>query len=72
MDTADILARIRYERQILALLDHPKIARLIDGATTAEGMPYFVMEYVEGERIDRYSNSGRLSTCERLQLFQAV
>ncbi len=72
MDSAEILARFRYERQILASLDHPNIARLIDGGTMAEGMPYFVMEYVEGERIDRYCNAHKLSTRERLQLFRTV
>src|SRR6185369_2543892 len=48
MDSEDILQRFRNERQILASLDHPNIARLLDGGTTDDGLPYFVMEYVEG------------------------
>src|SRR5713226_10136611 len=51
LDTEDILRRFRNERQILAQLDHPNIARLIDGGTTEDGLPYFVMEYVNGEPI---------------------
>ena len=72
LDTEDILRRFRNERQILAQLDHPNIARLIDGGTTDEGLPYFVMEYVEGEPIDRYSEARRLALQERLQLFRKV
>ncbi len=49
-----VLSRFRNERQILASLDHPHIARLLDGGTTPEGAPYFVMELIEGEAIDRY------------------
>ena len=49
MDTDSILRRFKNERQILASLDHPNIAKLLDGGTTADGLPYFVMEYVEGE-----------------------
>lgn len=51
LDTEDILSRFRNERQILAQLDHPNIARLIDGGTTADGLPYFVMEYVPGRTL---------------------
>src|SRR5262245_3920270 len=54
MDTDDILARFRLERQVLARLEHPNIARLIDGGATEDGLPYLVMEYVEGVPIDRY------------------
>jgi serine/threonine protein kinase len=54
-DPAFIQQRFRHERQILADLDHPNIARLIDGGSTEEGAPYFVMEYVEGLPIDQYS-----------------
>jgi len=68
----EILRRFRNERQILAGLDHPFIARLLDGGTTPEGMPYVVMEYVEGEPIDRYCDNRRLSIEERLKLFQDV
>ena len=54
LDTDDILRRFRTERQILAQLDHPNIARLIDGGTSEDGLPYFVMEYVQGEPISTY------------------
>ncbi|HRH43192.1 MAG TPA: protein kinase, partial [Pyrinomonadaceae bacterium] len=57
MDTDDILRRFRHERQILAQLEHPNIAHLIDGGTTKDGLPFFVMEYVEGEDIISYSES---------------
>ena len=68
-------AVVRYfkrERQILAGLDHPNIAKLLDGGTTDDGLPYFVMEYVEGQRIDTYCNEHRLPIVERLRLFQVV
>ncbi len=68
----EILRRFRNERQILAGLDHPYIARLLDGGTTPDGLPYVVMEYVEGEPIDRYCNNHRLSIKERLKLFRDV
>lgn len=68
----EILRRFRNERQILAGLDHPYIARLLDGGTTPEGMPYVVMEYVEGEPIDRYCEKHQLSIEERLNLFRKV
>jgi eukaryotic-like serine/threonine-protein kinase len=55
MDTDEILSRFRHERQILASLTHPNIARLLDGGTTRNGLPYFVMEYIEGEPIDQFS-----------------
>jgi serine/threonine protein kinase len=54
MDTESMLRRFRNERQILAGFDHPNIARLLDGDTTEDGLPYFVMEYVEGVPIDEY------------------
>ena len=54
LDTADVRHRFRQERRILAALDHPNIARLLDGGVTPDGRPYFVMEYVEGEPIDAY------------------
>ncbi|HEY7547426.1 MAG TPA: protein kinase, partial [Blastocatellia bacterium] len=72
MDTDFILRRFRNERQILASLDHPNIARLLDGGTTDDGLPYFVMEYIEGQPIGQYLDSMRLSVRERLQLFQRV
>ena len=54
MQSAVTIRRFRNERQTLATLEHPHIARLIDGGTTVEGLPYFVMEYVEGEPLLRY------------------
>ena len=72
LDTDDILQRFRSERQILAILDHPNIARLLDGGTTSDGLPYFVMEYIEGEPIDLYCEQRKLTITERLKLFQGV
>jgi serine/threonine protein kinase/uncharacterized protein HemY len=72
LDTADILRRFRNERQILAQLDHPNIARLIDGGTTKDGLPYFVLEYVRGEPIAAYCTAGALATTDRLALFRKV
>ena len=72
LDTDDILRRFRNERQILAQLDHPNIARLIDGGTTDDGLPYFVMDYVKGEPISAYCDSHRLGTNQRLDLFRKV
>jgi eukaryotic-like serine/threonine-protein kinase len=69
MDTDFIIRRFRNERQILASLDHPHIARLLDGGTTDDGLPYFVMEYVEGQPIHHYCDTQKLSTIERLKLF---
>ena len=64
--------RFRRERQILAGLQHPYIARFLDGGITSEGAPYLVMEYVEGERIDTWCDSRRLSLRARLELFLKV
>ncbi len=72
MDTEDLLRRFRNERQILASLEHPNIARLIDGGMTEDGLPFFVMEYIEGEPLDKYADEHKLSTNERLQLFRTV
>ncbi len=72
MDSDFIVKRFRNERQILATLDHPNIARLLDGGTTEDGLPYFVMEYIEGEPIHFYCDLNRLSLRERLKLFQKV
>ena len=71
-DSGFILNRFRNERQILASLDHPNIARLLDGGTTKEGVPYFVMELVEGRRIDEYCGAHSLNVNERLQLFLKI
>jgi hypothetical protein len=72
MDTAEVLSRFRQERQILARLEHPGIARLLDGGTTPEGRPYFVMEHVEGLPIDEYCRARNLGLDDRLRLFQHV
>ena len=72
MDTAEILRRFRMERQVLAGLDHPNIARLIDAGSASDGSPYLVMEYVEGIPIDQYCEKRKSSITERLQLFRSV
>lgn len=72
MDTDFIVRRFRNERQILASLDHPNIARLLDGGTTEEGLPFFVMEYIEGKPVYRYSDAKKLNINERLQLFRNI
>ncbi len=72
MDTDFIVGRFRNERQILAALNHPNIARLLDGGTTNDGLPYFVMEYIDGLPIHRYCDTGRLNVAERLRLFRHV
>lgn len=72
MDTDFILRRFYTERQILANLDHPHIARLLDGGTTEDGLPYFVMQYVEGEPITQYCERRKLPIRSRLELFQKV
>ena len=64
--------RFRRERQILAGLDHPNIARILDGGTTSTGLPFFVMEYVSGLRIDRYCRENRMDVEGRLDLFSSV
>lgn len=66
------LQRFRRERQILARLEHPNIARLLDGGTTEEGWPYLVMEYIEGQPINEYCAANSLSVAQRLDLFQSV
>src|SRR5688572_6270834 len=65
-------ARLRAERQILANLDHPYIARLIDGGETANGTPYLVIEYVDGKSIEQYCNDNKLGVHARLELFEKV
>ena len=71
-DSPQIIERFRLERETLAALDHPNIARLMDGGTTPEGQPFLVMELVDGEPIDRYCDEQRLSIDERLDLFRKV
>ena len=70
--SADVLERFRLERRILASLDHPNIARLLDAAATDDGHPYFVMEPVEGRPIDEYCDQERLPVSGRLALFQTI
>jgi serine/threonine protein kinase len=72
MDTDFILRRFRKERQILAALDHPHIALLLDGGTTEDGLPYFVMEFIEGQPLYRYCDDHKLSIAERLKLFRSI
>jgi serine/threonine protein kinase len=72
LDTESVEARFRRERQILAGFDHENIARLLDGGTTDEGHPYFVMELVEGMPIDEYCDENRLGIVERIDLFRSV
>ncbi len=72
LDTDDVVRRFRAERQILASLDHPNIARLIDGGSTEDGRPYLVMEYVEGTPITEYCDEHQVSIPRRLTLFETV
>ncbi len=72
MDTDFVLRRFRKERQILAALDHPNIALLLDGGTTEDGLPYFVMEFIEGQPLYQYCDENRLSLKDRLKLFISI
>jgi WD40 repeat protein/serine/threonine protein kinase len=72
MDTAQVVARFEAERQALALMDHPNIARVLDAGTTQEGRPFFVMELVRGVPITAYCDEQRLTLRARLGLFVAV
>lgn len=72
MDTDFILRRFESERRILAGLDHPNIARVLDGGSTEDGLPYFVMELIDGQSILDYCRERTLGTNERLQLFRQV
>lgn len=69
---ADVVRRFHQEREILASLDHPNIARLLDGGTAPDGSPYFVMEYVAGQPIDRYCDEHKLNVTQRVRLFLLV
>jgi serine/threonine protein kinase/tetratricopeptide (TPR) repeat protein len=71
-DTAEILRRFRAERQILARLDHPNIARLLDAGTTDDGLPYFIMDYIVGAPVTRFAIAQMLSTRQRLELFLKI
>lgn len=72
MDSKTVLSRFDAERQALALMDHPNIAKVLDGGTTETGRPFFVMEYVKGVPITEYSDNARLSIAQRLELFVPV
>jgi serine/threonine protein kinase len=72
LDSRDLLNRFRNERQTLAGLDHPNIVKLLDGGSTPEGLPFLVMDYVEGSPIDEYCDRHKLSVDERLHLFGKV
>jgi non-specific serine/threonine protein kinase/serine/threonine-protein kinase len=69
MDTSSVVARFDAERQALAMMEHPCVAKILDAGTTALGRPYFAMEYVRGETITQYCDRHRLSIRERLRLF---
>ncbi len=72
MDSRNVLARFESERQALALMDHPHIARVLDAGTTADGRPFFVMELVKGIPITEYCDAHRLDLNARLELFRQV
>src|ERR1700704_2529371 len=72
MDTKSVIARFEEERQALAMMDHPNIAKVLDGGATETGRPYFVMELVRGTRIIEFCDQNRLPTRERLDLFIQV
>jgi len=72
MDTGQVLARFANERQALAMMDHPNIARIFDAGATPKGRPYFVMEYIEGVPITQYCDRNRFAIGQRLELFLAV
>jgi serine/threonine protein kinase len=72
MDTREVVSRFESERQALALMDHPAIAKVFDAGSTSEGRPYFVMEYVAGIPITEYCDNRKLTTRRRLELFVDV
>ena len=72
MDTGEVLARFAKERQALAMMDHPHIARIFDAGATLKGRPYFVMEYIEGVPITQYCDGKRMTIGQRLELFLTV
>jgi serine/threonine protein kinase/tetratricopeptide (TPR) repeat protein len=72
MDTRQVVARFEAERQALAMMNHPNIAKVIDAGATEAGRPYFVMEYIDGEPITNYCDAHQLNTVERLALFLRV
>src|SRR5438034_2682393 len=72
MDTRQVIARFEAERQALALMDHPNIAKVLDAGTTETGRPYFVMELVKGVPITKFCDENHLTPKERLELFIPV
>jgi serine/threonine protein kinase len=72
IDSGHVLARFEAERQVLAVMDHPNIAKVLDAGATLEGRPYFVMELVKGQPITKYCDEQRLTPEERLELFLPV
>jgi serine/threonine protein kinase len=72
MDTKEVIARFEQERQALAMMDHPHIAKVLDAGATEWGRPYFVMELVRGIKITDYCDKANLSTADRLALFIQV
>ncbi len=72
LDTEEFIARFESERQALAMMDHPSIARVFDAGATEQGRPYFVMEYVDGVPLNEYCDEGRMPVRERLELFMLV
>jgi eukaryotic-like serine/threonine-protein kinase len=72
MDTRQVVARFEAERQALALMDHPNIAKVLDGGTTESGRPYFVMELVKGVPITEYCDQNQVPIRQRLELFASV
>ena len=72
MDSQQVLARFEAERQALAMMDHPNIARVLDGGMTEQGRPYFAMEYVKGVPLTEYCDNAKLSLKERLELFVPI
>src|SRR4029079_5545051 len=72
MDSDEVLRRFRQERQILAQLEHPHIARLLDGGTTEDGLSFLVMEHVDGTPLDLYCEEHRLPLPARLALFRTI
>jgi serine/threonine protein kinase len=72
MDTRHVIARFESERQALAMMDHPNVAKVLDAGATDSGRPYFVMEYVPGEPITDYCDKNRLTTEDRLKLFMQI
>jgi len=72
MDTGQVLARFAKERQALAMMDHPNIARIFDAGATSKGRPYFVMEYIDGVPITQYCDGKRMTIGQRLEVFLSV